>query len=157
MALSLVESSLIFKLAVGLPLFITINTNIPFAEQRSGSNHLTLGPFFEADTMSPPGYGEHILDQLFDDLPHEEVQSTGSLPATTGDTRQNQEFGGQEMTVPSSSEPFELDSAEMEELSQIPSYQTALRTPLRFRRQPGNIQLPAYDAAARSNRQDQID
>lgn len=157
MTLSLMKLSLIFKLAVGLPLVITINTNIPFDEQRSGSNHLTLGPSFEADTMSPPRYGEHILDQLFDDSPYEEVQSTDSLPSTAGEIRQNQEFGGQEMTVPSSSEPLELDSAEMEELSQIPSYRTALRTPLRFHCQPGNIQLPAYDAAARSNRQDQVD
>ncbi|KAM6534412.1 hypothetical protein FALCPG4_004052 [Fusarium falciforme] len=146
----------ISELAVGLPLVITINTNIPFDEQRRVSNHLALQPFAEHNT-NPPGYGEHILDQPFDELPHEEAQSTGSLSATTSGTRQNQEFGGQDMTVPSSSEPFELDSAEMEELSQVPTYRTALRTPLRFHRQPDNIQLPAYEAAARSNRQDQVD
>ncbi|EEU35910.1 uncharacterized protein NECHADRAFT_35084, partial [Fusarium vanettenii 77-13-4] len=137
----------ISELTMGLPLVITINANIPLGEQRSGSNHLTLRPFGE-DNMSPPGYGEHILDQPFDELPHEEVQSIGSIHVTRGGTGQSQEFGGQGMI-------FDMDSDEMEELSQVPTYWTALRAPLRFHRQPGSLQPPAYDAAARSSRQDQ--
>ncbi|KAH7230740.1 hypothetical protein B0J15DRAFT_506257 [Fusarium solani] len=146
----------ISELAVGLPLFITINTNIPFDEQRSANNHLAFRAFAE-DNTNPPGYGEHILDQLFDELPQEEVQSTGGIQARTGGTGQSPEFGGQGMMAPGSSESFDMDSDEMEVLSQVPTYRTALRTPLRFHRHPGNIQLPAYDAAARSSRQDQVD
>ncbi|KAL2670117.1 hypothetical protein Neosp_014998 [[Neocosmospora] mangrovei] len=146
----------ISELAIGLPLVITINPNIPFFEQRNGSNHITLRPFAE-DNTSPPGYGEHILDQPFDELPHEEVQSTGGIQATSGDIGQSQELGDHEMMVPGSLESFEFDSDEMEELSQVPTYRTALRAPLRFRRQSGSIQPPAYDAAARSSRQDQVE
>ncbi|RSM02428.1 hypothetical protein CDV31_010930 [Fusarium ambrosium] len=121
----------ISELAVGLPLVITINTSIPSDEQGSASNHLAFRPLVEANRTCPPGYGEHILDQPFDEL--------------------------QGMMVSSSSESFEMDSDDMEGVSRVPTYRTALRAPLTFYRQPGNIQLPAYDAVARSNRQDQAD
>lgn len=141
---------------MGLPLVIIINPNIPFSEQRNGSNHLTLRPFAE-DNTGPPGYGEHILDQPFDELPHEEVQSTGGIQVTRGGTGQGQQLGDQEMMLPSSLESFEMDSDAIEELSQVPTYRTALRTPLRFHLPPGSVQPPAYYAAARSSRQDQVD
>ncbi|RMJ17080.1 hypothetical protein CDV36_003273 [Fusarium kuroshium] len=143
----------ISELAMGLPLVIIINANMPFDGQSSESNHLASRPCVETATTNPPGYGEHILDQPFDELAYE-VQSTGSPSATTGSTQQNQEHGAQTAMVTSSMESFD---DEMEGLSHVPTYRTAVRAPLRFHPQPDNIQPPAYDAAARSNRQDQVD
>ncbi|RSL47800.1 hypothetical protein CEP54_013228 [Fusarium duplospermum] len=92
----------ISELAMGLPLVITINPNMHFDGQSSASNPLALRSCVEAATANPPGYGEHILDQIFDEVAHEEARSTGSPSAD-------------------------------------------------------NIQPPAYDAVARSSRQDQVD
>ncbi|KAG5998688.1 hypothetical protein E4U54_002141 [Claviceps lovelessii] len=60
----------ISELRATLPVSIFISPNIPFDEQGNLVNQSQSGaaPTTEAAAIAPPGYGEHVLDQLYEDV-----------------------------------------------------------------------------------------
>ncbi|KAH0492699.1 hypothetical protein TgHK011_007640 [Trichoderma gracile] len=60
----------ISELRATLPVSIFISPNIPFDEQGNLVNQAPGAPPLEQDlgSMAPPGYGEHVLDQLYDEM-----------------------------------------------------------------------------------------
>lgn len=67
------------ELRATLPVSIFISPNIPFDENGSLLNQ---GPgdassSFRQNSIAPPGYGEHILDQLYDDMDITGLQTPG--------------------------------------------------------------------------------
>lgn len=60
----------ISELRATLPVSIFISPNIPFDEQGNLVNQAPGGATLEPDlgSIAPPGYGEHVLDQLYDEM-----------------------------------------------------------------------------------------
>ncbi|KAG5923821.1 hypothetical protein E4U61_002509 [Claviceps capensis] len=60
----------ISELRATLPVSIFISPNIPFDEQGNLVNHSQSNstPTTENVAIAPPGYGEHVLDQLYEDV-----------------------------------------------------------------------------------------
>ncbi|GFP54636.1 hypothetical protein ACSS6W_002467 [Trichoderma asperelloides] len=60
----------ISELRATLPVSIFISPNIPFDEQGNLINQAPGGATLEQDlgSIAPPGYGEHVLDQLYDEV-----------------------------------------------------------------------------------------
>ncbi|KAG5929925.1 hypothetical protein E4U42_003986 [Claviceps africana] len=60
----------ISELRATLPVSIFISPNIPFDEQGNMINQTQNGaaPTSETAAIAPPGYGEHVLDQLYEDV-----------------------------------------------------------------------------------------
>ncbi|KAM0246396.1 hypothetical protein ACHAQJ_010232 [Trichoderma viride] len=60
----------ISELRATLPVSIFISPNIPFDEQGNLLNQAPGGATLEQDlgSSAPPGYGEHVLDQLYDEV-----------------------------------------------------------------------------------------
>lgn len=58
------------QLRATLPVSIFISPNIPFDEQGNLLNQAPGGATIEQDvgSIAPPGYGEHVLDQLYDEV-----------------------------------------------------------------------------------------
>lgn len=154
----------------------------------------------DSGAVAPPGYGEHVLDQLYDEVdvsglmtpgiqsgvsspfyaqsrsgsmenlaslnapfppaalssrladvsidpanrnppsppvaPRSEPQSTALSRSNSGENESGRE-----------SPEIGVDTSEFADLSRVPSYQTAVRTPARSRAQSGSIVLPDYNTA----------
>jgi len=212
----------ISELRATLPVSIFISPNMPLDEQGnlvdqspSAPSEQTLG------TIAPPGYGEHVLDQLYEDvevhgfqtpgiqsgvnspfyaqsrsgstenlaaaLTHSRPVAPAALSSRLADvsldpSRRNTSYtsinsasgftspvaaplGAAPRSEPPSSgvltrsnsagddssrnsaEHIDLDPNEFTELSKVPSYQTAVRTPARTISQGGNAQVPDYQTA----------
>lgn len=209
------------QLRATLPVSIFISPNMPLDEQ---GNLVDQSPTAPAEqnlgTIAPPGYGEHVLDQLYEDvethgfqtpgvqsgvnspfyaqsrsgstenlaaaLTHSRPVAPAALSSRLADvsldpSRRNTSYtsihsvsgftspvaaphGGAPRSEPqsgaltrsnsagddssrNSSEHVDLDPNELTELSKVPSYQTAVRTPARSISHSGNAQLPDYQTA----------
>lgn len=219
----------ISELRATLPVSIFISPNIPFDEQGNMVNHGPSEPGVsqQAAGAAPPGYGEHILDQLYEDMdisgfqtpgvqsgvsspfyaqsrsgssdnlhfmghgspiapaalssrladvsldpsqrsisyyslnslsghvsPHHGTgNGTGSLsrsePPSNSLTRSNSEEEGSDRA---STEHVHIDAEELAELSRVPSYATAVRTPARSRVNTPGGPLPDYFTAVSAPR-----
>ncbi|KAL7787476.1 hypothetical protein V8C37DRAFT_390456 [Trichoderma ceciliae] len=208
------------ELRATLPVSIFISPNIPFDEQGNLVNQAPGGTTLEPDLgpIAPPGYGEHVLDQLYDEVDvsgfqtpaihsgfnsplygHSRTGSSENLAAfahsaaitpaalssrladvsldpsqrngsyqsiynasgraspTHGSnhtphtphtpahlSRTNSEE--EESSARSSAERAQVDVAEFAELNRVPSYSTAVRTPVRSRTQT-SVSVPDYQTA----------
>lgn len=65
-----VVANRIMQLRATLPVSIFISPNIPFDEQGNLVNQSQGGAVATSETaaIAPPGYGEHVLDQLYEDV-----------------------------------------------------------------------------------------
>ncbi|KAL2256975.1 hypothetical protein VTK26DRAFT_824 [Humicola hyalothermophila] len=210
----------ISELRATLPVMIFISPNMPLDEEGNLIRQLPNGASREAATMAPPGYGEHVLDQLYDDLdpvnimtpiggrsgvssplrahsrtssaenlaamihgtpispallssrlqsmsleqhhrpsswysnlseagvvaglPHTADSNIVSPPMSVPVTRRNSGEG----SLPESATPAEhIDFPEISELSKVPSYQTAVRTPVTPLNLSEGVALPDYQTA----------
>ncbi|KAM5385351.1 hypothetical protein ACJZ2D_000992 [Fusarium nematophilum] len=125
------------ELAAGLPLVILVDPNMPFDEPPNSGRQVAAPPRVELDAGVPPEYGDHTLDQLFNDDEVLETRGMQQNGAENGDRPTTEDA-----TQPSSSESFDMDSDDMDELNRVPTYRTAVRSPLRFLHQSGNMVLP---------------
>ncbi|CAJ0547918.1 Ff.00g046720.m01.CDS01 [Fusarium sp. VM40] len=212
----------ISELRATLPVSIFISPNMPLDEEGNLVDQSPTTPSNERElsTIAPPGYGEHVLDQLYEDVdvsgfqtpgfqsglsspfyaqsragsnenlaalahsrpvapaalssrladvsldPSQRTTSSTSLrslgssgfmsptsapqipvprsePATTALTRTN----SSEDSSRNSAEHIDLDATDLVELSKVPSYQTAVKTPARSRAGTGDLLLPDYQTA----------
>ncbi|KAF4446059.1 hypothetical protein F53441_10257 [Fusarium austroafricanum] len=148
----------IFRVLLTLPLTVIINPNMPFDEQSNIGHDVAGPPCVEADASIPPVYGEHILDQICNS-DSESFDNRGiwpSRPQTENAIPQNDSLVTNhsivgDTTLSRSSELLDMDSDEMDELNRVPTYRTALRSPLRFRRQSGNTLPPGYTTSEESS------
>ncbi|KAM4062894.1 hypothetical protein HRG_007713 [Hirsutella rhossiliensis] len=209
------------ELRATLPVSIFISPNVPFDEQ---GNLMNQSPGAtpagqDAAALAPPGYGEHVLDQLYEDVDTAGLQTpaiqsgvnspfyahsrTGSAdnlaaladsapiaPAALSSrladvsfdsSRRNSSYtsmhsvlgrtsppsgpqGSAQRSEPQSAgltrsnshedysrrnsvEHFDADETDLAELSRVPSYATAVRTPARSRAQTGSCPVPDYQTA----------
>lgn len=179
---------------------------MPLDEQGNLINQNASGAVQPHDTgvIAPPGYGEHILDQLYDEVDVSGLQTPAiqsgmsspfyaqsrsgssenlaslnalnhpippaalssrlasmsadplsrdppsptlaprSEPQSTTLSRSN---SGGDQSGRESPEAAAVDMSEFADLSRVPSYATAVRTPARSRAQSGAAALPDYDTA----------
>lgn len=192
----------ISELRATLPVSIFISPNMPLDEQ---GNLVSQNPGGGAQTsdsgaVAPPGYGEHILDQLYDEVDVSGLQTPGIQSGVSSPFYAQSRSGSMEnlaslnapfppaalssrladvsidpsmrnppspptaprsepqSTVLSRSNSGEdhsgrespeagVDMSEFADLSRVPSYQTAVRTPARSRAQSGAVALPDYHTA----------
>ncbi|EFY90467.1 arrestin domain-containing protein [Metarhizium acridum CQMa 102] len=161
----------ISELRATLPVSIFISPNIPFDEQGNllSQNQGSSAPSTENALVAPPGYGEHVLDQLYEDVDvsgfqtpaipsgvsspfYSQVSPTSgqhgsaprSEPPSQNLTRSNSE---EDRSGRNSTEHVDLDPAEFAELNRVPSYATAVRTPAWSRTQPAAGLVPDYQTA----------
>ncbi|KAK2596668.1 hypothetical protein QQS21_006243 [Conoideocrella luteorostrata] len=218
----------ISELRATLPVSIFISPNIPFDEQGNLVNQSqgNAAPTNESAAIAPPGYGEHVLDQLYEDVdvsgfqtpaiqsgvsspfyaqsrsgsaenlaslghaapiapaalssrladvsldpshrnrsytsmhshpPSGRVSPTSghhgsaprSEPPSTSLTRSNSE---EDNSARNSTEHVDLDPSEFAELNRVPSYATAVRTPVPSRAQPAAGLVPDYFTALHAPR-----
>ncbi|KIE03552.1 arrestin domain-containing protein, partial [Metarhizium majus ARSEF 297] len=219
----------ISELRATLPVSIFISPNIPFDEQGNllSQSQGSSGPSTENALVAPPGYGEHVLDQLYEDVdvsgfqtpavqsgvsspfysqsrsgsaenlaslahhpspiapaalssrladvslnPSQRNRSytsvhshspSGRVSPTSGHhgsaprseppsqnlTRSNSE---EDRSGRNSTEYVDLDPAEFAELNRVPSYATAVRTPVWSRTQPAAGLVPDYQTALHAPR-----
>jgi hypothetical protein len=210
------------QLRATLPVSIFISPNMPLDEEGNLVDQSPTTPNNERElsTIAPPGYGEHVLDQLYENVdvsgfqtpgfqsgvsspfyaqsragsnenlaalahsrpvapaalssrlanvsldPSQRTSSYTSLhsagspgfmsptsapqyqaprsePATAALTRTN----SSEDSSRHSAEHIDLDATDLAELSKVPSYQTAVKTPARSRAGTGDLLLPDYQTA----------
>jgi hypothetical protein len=220
--LALDSLTVFLQLRATLPVSIFISPNMPLDEEGNLVDQSPTTPSNERElsTIAPPGYGEHVLDQLYEDVdvsgfqtpgfqsglsspfyaqsragsnenlaalahsrpvapaalssrladvsldPSQRTTSSTSLrslgssgfmsptsapqvpvprsePATTALTRTN----SSEDSSRNSAEHIDLDATDLVELSKVPSYQTAVKTPARSRAGTGDLLLPDYQTA----------
>ncbi|KAF5234641.1 hypothetical protein FANTH_11993 [Fusarium anthophilum] len=156
-------------LDLGIPVNIFISPSITLDDQGNLIDQApsTQGP--PSELIGPPVYGEHILDQLYDSLEDWQIPGQGthqgegegsgtSTPHHT-DSNESQTYEGfstfessqsSQSHGPSrsSSETVSTDPEEFAELSKVPTYRTALRTPLQPHTQQGGALPPDYRTAA---------
>lgn len=215
------------ELRATLPVSIFISPNMPIDETGSiiESTTATGASASDATTIAPPGYGEHVLDQLFEDVDNSGFQTPGfasgvnspfyalsragstenlaalgmtsamsgvpptalsarlanvsidssdrhhahgdhsapptshpSLPASTPLTRQNSAEEGRHSSDNSTPNlanhlrsgrvsPEHIEAIDLNALSKVPSYSTAIKTPARSRSQTMTESLPDYLSA----------
>ena len=204
------------KLRATLPISIFISPNLPLDDD----GNLVEGahtPTAEADhgAIAPPGYGEHVLDQLYDEMEmsgfqtpaiqsgvnspfyvqsrsgsHENLAGmVSSAPFTPSalssrladvsldPTQRNTSFSSLALGVAPRSEPhsntltrsnsgedetpqsgrhspenIHIDESEFAELNKVPSYSTAVRSPVVSRTQAETFNLPDYQTALNAPR-----
>ncbi|KAM5352936.1 hypothetical protein ACJ41O_005658 [Fusarium nematophilum] len=100
------------ELAAGLPLVILVDPNMPFDEPPNSGRQVAAPPRVELDAGVPPEYGDHTLDQLFNDDEVLETRGMQQNGAENGDRPTTEDA-----TQPSSSESFDMDSDDMDELN----------------------------------------
>lgn len=192
----------ISELRATLPVSIFISPNMPLDEQGNLVSQNPGGGAQPSDSgaIAPPGYGEHILDQLYDEVDISGLQTpgiqsgvsspfyaqsrSGSLenlsslnapfpPAALSSRLADVSIDPSQRNPPSPptaprSEPHStalsrsnsgedhsgrespeagVDMSEFADLSRVPSYQTAVRTPARSRATSGVAGLPDYNTA----------
>ncbi|KAM0192294.1 hypothetical protein ACHAPI_008471 [Fusarium lateritium] len=163
--------------AQGIKVFHKLKVHIPIRNQDGHVSHLDMGiplcifisPFMTLDdqgnligqspdtqyqgneSSGPPLYGDHTLDQLYDSVENWQMPSNSPQPLRSeGDssevaTRQN--VNSYDHNSRSSSESISTDAEELAELSRVPTYRTALRTPLQSHGQLGGALPPEYQTA----------
>ncbi|KAF0635419.1 hypothetical protein FPSE5266_10916 [Fusarium pseudograminearum] len=143
----------ISHLDMGIPISICMSPFVSLNEQGDVVDHST-STLTPAAAVSPPLYGEHVLDQLCGSLQDwqtagnnllpmsseaSETQTTTILSSNGASDEQHGQIGSSSR---SSSEAATTDSDEFPELSRLPTYRTALGAPLVWHNQP-----PGYQAA----------
>ncbi|KAJ3535178.1 hypothetical protein NM208_g7244 [Fusarium decemcellulare] len=155
------------KLDMALPIYIFISPNMPLDDQGNLVEQSPDSTYTQTDTAVPPEYGEHVLDQLYEDIDswqNRDTQSESDLPASNASssngpgyavlrsnqdtTELSQQCDATHTPSYNSSDASSLDENELYELSKVPTYRTAVRTPLRPQLHPNNIRLPDYETAA---------
>lgn len=209
------------KLRATLPVSIFISPNMPFDDQGNLVNQAPGATPADQDmsTLAPPGYGEHVLDQLYEDVDpagfhtpgiqsgvnspyyaHSRAGSADNLAAladhapvapaalssrlanvSMDSPRRNSSYTSMHSVMGRTSPPsgpqgaaprsepqsasltrcnsredhsrrtsvehFDADETDIAELSRVPSYATAVRTPARSRTQTGSCPVPDYQTA----------
>ncbi|KAH8734181.1 arrestin domain-containing protein [Ilyonectria robusta] len=158
------------ELAVALPVYIFISPNMPLDKQGKLVRQSPRESTIETENEVLPGYGDHILDQLYEDSdncenvgPQLQTSSSADLrygvdslhshiahtdqTATATASQPRTSVGDSSHSPP---DPIDLGSNTFEELSRIPTYRTAVRTPLQTHLHFGNVLLPDYQTAAGS-------
>ncbi|KAF4454275.1 hypothetical protein F53441_3276 [Fusarium austroafricanum] len=182
--------------AQGIRVYHKLKIHIPIRNQDGHVSHLDLGipvsifisPFMTLDdqgnlidqspsaqgppneSVVPPVYGEHILDQLYDNVEDWQVPRHSPQPDTSGpnrsdthaqhhtdsnasqtgessNTHESSQYNQTHDLSRSSSETVSTNSEKFAELSKVPTYRTALRTPLQPQTQQGALP-PDYQTAA---------
>ncbi|KAH7140007.1 hypothetical protein B0J13DRAFT_639261, partial [Dactylonectria estremocensis] len=163
------------QLDTAFPIDIFISPNIALNEQGDLVQQVPSSTNLQPETSVPPGYGDHVLDLLYEDIdgwqrPGDQLESnTLACTGLEGNTLPiiDPAFVGTEHGAmadgsvhhsdiadnasQNSSESSGLDEAELAELSKVPTYRTAVRTPLRSHTQQDDIALPDYETASRQN------
>ncbi|KAH7239884.1 hypothetical protein B0J15DRAFT_502929 [Fusarium solani] len=156
------------KLDMALPVHVFISPNMPPDEEGNIANHATGLPDLMPGIDVPPEYGEHVLDQVFDHRSgwqHTASQQDSSIQTSSSPraepsrrlisaTCTQTEHRADSST--STSQPNAADvaayissetideSIELAELSRVPTYGTAVRSPLRSHVEAGDSLLPDY-------------
>ncbi|CVK95175.1 related to ROD1-O-dinitrobenzene,calcium and zinc resistance protein [Fusarium mangiferae] len=133
----------------------------------------TQGP--PSELIGPPVYGEHILDQLYDSLEEWQIPGQGNYQGEgdgsgtstphhtdsnesqtyeTSNTLESSQSSQSHNPSRSSSETVSTDPEEFAELSKVPTYRTALRTPLQPHTQQGGALPPDYRTASATSATD---
>lgn len=153
---------------MALPVHVFISPNMPPDEEGNIAHHTTGSPGSMPGIDVPPEYGEHVLDQVFDHRSgwqHTTSQQDSSIPtssspranasrrlisATCTQTEHRADSSAStlqpnaaDVTTYISSETID-ESIELAELSRVPTYGTAVRSPLRSHVEPGDSLLPDY-------------
>ncbi|KAM0354775.1 hypothetical protein ACHAPU_000594 [Fusarium lateritium] len=161
--------------AQGIRIYHKLKVHIPIRNQDGHMSHLDMGipvnifisPFMTLDehgnlvaqipdaqyqaneSVGPPVYGEHILDQLYDNMESWQIPTNGSpSPLPDGDSSNVNPRQLNENRSRSSSETISTDPEDLMELSKVPTYHTALRTPLHSHGQHDGTLPPEYQTAA---------
>lgn len=157
------------QLDLGIPVNIFISPSITLDDQGNLIDQAptTQGP--PSELIGPPVYGEHILDQLYDSLEdwqipgqgtnHGEGEGSGTSTPHHTDSNESQTYENSNTLESSqssqshnpsrsSSETVSTDPEELAELSKVPTYRTALRTPLQPHAQQGGALPPDYRTAS---------
>ncbi|KLO94832.1 Uncharacterized protein LW93_3517 [Fusarium fujikuroi] len=156
-------------LDLGIPVNIFISPSITLDDQGNLIDQAptTQGP--PNELIGPPVYGEHILDQLYDSLEDWQIpgqgthqgEGEGSGTSTphhadsnesqiyeSSNTLESSQSSQSHNPSRSSSETVSTDPEEFAELSKVPTYRTALRTPLQPHAQQGGALPPDYRTAS---------
>ncbi|KAF4967836.1 hypothetical protein FZEAL_10478 [Fusarium zealandicum] len=151
------------QLDMALPLHVFMQPNMQFDEQ----GNLAESSPHSLDVI-PPEYGEHVLDQLYEENYEEQgiwrhsesgipssISTSPSIPPILDHAEQGrtpdlpvQLPNGTDSPLHSSPEASSPSSSDIIDLTRVPTYRTAVRTPFRSYAQPGNIALPSYERAA---------
>ncbi|KAF5667056.1 dinitrobenzene,calcium zinc resistance protein [Fusarium heterosporum] len=161
--------------AQGIRIYHKLKVHIPIRNQDGHMSHLDMGipvnifisPFMALDehgnlvarcpdaqyqaneSTGPPLYGAHILDQLYDNVESWQMPANGSPPTLPeGDSSYVSPRHLNENNSRSSSETISTDPEDLFELSKVPTYRTALRTPLQSHGQQDGTLPPEYRTTA---------
>ncbi|KAF4972348.1 hypothetical protein FSARC_1070 [Fusarium sarcochroum] len=165
----------ISHLDMGLPVHIFISPFMALDEQGALVNQISNSQDLANETSCPPGYGEHILDQLYENM--EDWQISDQNPQLlASDVRESDMIAprrsdltaGQmaecatdqgplqsrhnDLPSRNSSDAASTDSEEFLELSKVPTYRTAIRSPIRSCTQQGGSLPPDYRTTAVNDR-----
>jgi hypothetical protein len=144
---------------MGIPIDIFMSPSVSLDEQGNVVDRSPGIVFQAAETVGPPLYGEHVLDQLCSTLQtwqtperslqpvSSEADSTQTTASLSSNRASNEQHAQSNSSSRSSSEVAATDSDEFPELSRLPTYRTALGAPLQWHNQP-----PGYQAADESQR-----
>lgn len=153
---------------MALPVHVFISPNMPPDEEGNITHQTTGSPGLMPGIDVPPEYGEHVLDQIFNHRSgwqHTTSQQDSSIQ-TSSSPRANAAWRltsatctqteQQANSSASTSQPDAADvaayissetideSIELAELSRVPTYGTAVRSPLRSHIEAGDSLLPDY-------------
>ncbi|KAI5455627.1 hypothetical protein BGZ63DRAFT_138584 [Mariannaea sp. PMI_226] len=151
----------ISELLIFLPIYLFISPHIFSGSQGNLLSHRDTISSLEAATAGPPGYGDHLQDQLYEEnnicerleVPSQRRMSrytrstdfddTAPMATTTSTLHRT------DVTNPPLLDPgiSNLDLAEFQELNRVPTYRTAVQSPVRSSSQPSNSHLPDYRTA----------
>ncbi|KAF4994700.1 hypothetical protein FGRMN_5615 [Fusarium graminum] len=140
---------LTIKLDMGIPVNICISPFMALDEHGNLVSRCPDAQYQANESIGPPLYGEHILDQLYDNVESWQIPASGSSPPLPeGDGSNVSPRQLNENNSRSSSETVSTDPEDLVELSKVPTYRTALRTPLQSHGQQDGTLPPEYRTAA---------
>ncbi|KAJ4258150.1 hypothetical protein NW762_008291 [Fusarium torreyae] len=165
----------ISHLDMGLPVYIFISPFMALDEQGALVSQLPNTQDLISETSCPPGYGEHVLDQLYenmedwqlsnqnpqllasevsrpDTLAQHHVDLTAGQTAESAASQALSQSRHNDLPSRNSSDAASTDSEDFSELSKVPTYRTAIRSPIRSCTQPGGSLPPDYRTAAGNDR-----
>lgn len=156
----------ISELLTILPIMIFISPNMRLDVNGNMEDRLPVMSNPETATTGPPEYGAHVLDQLYDTSEVFQGARAQSEPVTRAQTpdqadsmragsSQASAFTTQRSSLDNAAhnavENMEMDSREFHDLTRVPTYRTAVRTPFRSHAQFNDDTLPDYHTAAETS------
>jgi hypothetical protein len=133
--------------------------NSPFYVQSRAGSHENLAGMVSSATFTPSALSSRLADVSLD--PTQRNSSFGSLahaaaprsePHSTSLTRSNSREEDTPQSGRHSPEDVHIDESEFAELNKVPSYSTAVRSPVVARTQAETMNLPDYQTALHAPR-----